>query len=325
VAVIVGLFAFSSAAYSQTPEFPQDPAQWINARPITLDKIKGKAVFLWYFSDECPVCRGKWPELMKMAKKYTGQPILFVAVSSGDQRSVLEEYVRETKLDWPLLVDTNRAFEKQSGIVPEISLENIYQIKIITADGHMQWGNWEDMLATITTALKTAKWKVDPKDIPPKLQVAWEGIEFGNYTTAGPILKRALKAPDLETKAAAEKLQAVVQVEIDALLNKAKDAEANGNSWDAYSLYCEFSQKFPGFDLPADASDSKKKLASDPKIKAGIVAQHQLDSAKKLLDSGKPINQKKAALILEKVVKDSPDSSAGKEAKQLLSASTATK
>lgn len=326
VAVVVGLFALSTAAYCQSskaPDFPQDPAQWINARPVTLDNLKGKAVFLWYFSEQCPTCKGKWPGLMDMAKQYEGKPIIFVAVNSGAQRSVLEQYVRETKLTWPLLIDPSRAYEKQSGIVPQISLQNIHQIKIITADGQFRWGNFGDMPGTIAAALQGAKWKVDPKDVPAKLMAAWEGIEFGNYAMAGPILKRALKAPDTETKEAAEKLKAVVQADIDALLKDAKSAEEKGNVCDAFDLYAEFSQKFPGFDLPADAVGSKKKLSNDPKVKAGMVARHQVDKALKLLNSGSTVSQKKATLMLEKVVKDSPDSSAGKEAQTLLSASSA--
>ncbi len=183
--------------------------------------------------------------------------------------------MRETKVTWPVLVDTSREYEKQSGIVPQISLQNIHQVKIITADGQMQWGNYANMPGNIADALKTAKWKIDPKDIPAKLMAAWEGIEFGNYAAAGPILKKALKAQDTETKEAAEKLKAVVQAEIDVLLKRTKDAEEKGSAWDAYNAYAEFTQKFPGFDLPADAAGSKKKLASDPKIKSGLMAQRQ--------------------------------------------------
>ncbi len=86
MAAVLAFFALASVANCQTskaPEFPQDPSQWINGRPVTLANLKGKAVLLWYFSEQCPTCRGKWPALLEMAKQYDGQPILFIAVNSG--------------------------------------------------------------------------------------------------------------------------------------------------------------------------------------------------------------------------------------------------
>ena len=321
VAGVFAAFWLASSAFAQAskaPEFPQDPAQWIHGRPISVENLKGKAVFLWYFEEQCPTCRGKWPAILAMAKKYEGQPILFIAVNSGTPRKDIEQYVRETGVTWPVLVDTSREYEKASGIVPEISLKNIHQLKIIAADGRMQFGDWSDMDGTVASALKTATWKVDPKGIPTGLNVAWQEIEFGNYAAAGATVKKALTAPQADLKQAAEKLKSVVQVEIDAMLKAAKDADEKGSAWEAYKLYGEMGPRFAGFDLPSEVDAAKKRLASDPKIKAGQVAQRDLDAAKKLLSTASAGSHKKASLMLEKIAKDSPDSDAGKEAQAIL-------
>ena len=321
MAGVLSVFMLSTAAFAQTtkaPEFPQDPAQWIHGRPISVENLKGKAVFLWYFSEQCPKCRAAWPGMMEMSKKYAGQPILFIAVNSGASKQVMEQYVRETGVAWPTLVDTSREFEKQSGITPEISLQNIHQLKVITADGRMQFGNWNDMEGTVASVLKGAKWKVDPKDIPGGLNAAWQAVEFGNYAAAGPSVTKALASRQADTKAAAEKLKSAVQVEIDAMLKAAKDAEEKGNAWEAYKLYGEMGSRFAGFDLPPEVEAAKKRLATDPKIKAAQMAQRDLDAAKKLLGTTSAGSHKKAALMLEKIAKDTPDTDAGKEAQTLL-------
>ncbi|HZZ72467.1 MAG TPA: redoxin domain-containing protein [Pirellulales bacterium] len=322
MALALALTLGVSAAQAQTkpgaPEFPQEPAQWIHGRPITIDNLKGKAAFLWYFSEQCPKCKAKWPGMMEMAKKYQDKPIVFIAVNSGAPRSTLEAYVRETGLTWPILVDTSRDFESRSGINPVISLQNVYQLKMLTPDGRLQSGNFEDMEGSIEAALKGAAWKVDPKEIPPGLQPAWQAIEFGNYAYAGPIVKKALTAPHADLKEGAEKLKAAVQVEIDAAVKVAQEAEDKGNSWAAYSDYGQLAQRFAGFELPPAVEVSRKRLATDPKVKLGLTAQHDLDAAKRLLSSTSTVAHKKGTNMLDKIVKDAPDTDAAKEAQAIL-------
>ena len=49
-----------SAAQPATPDgsqsagevklkFPEDPAQWLNTGPISMESLRGKGVFLWFF------------------------------------------------------------------------------------------------------------------------------------------------------------------------------------------------------------------------------------------------------------------------------------
>jgi hypothetical protein len=240
-------------------------------------------------------------------------------VNSGAPREVLEKYVRDAKVTWPLLVDTSRAYELQSGIQPMISLQNIAQVTVITPDGQMRHADWTDLHAVVDQARKGATWKVNPNDVPIKLVSAWEGVEYGNYRVAGPLVAEALKSSDAEMKRGAEILVAAVQPAIESQINEAKKAEDKGNVWDAYAMYVGLSKKFAGFDLPAAAVESKNRLAQDPKVKAGIAAEHELDQARKLLTSPNPTIKQRAAPMLQKIVKDSPESSAGKEAQRLLS------
>lgn len=327
-AVAVAWFVWSSLVYGQipvvsprgapAPEFPQDPAHWINSAPLSLNDVKGKAVILWYFSEQCPHCRARWPEMNGMAKLCEGLPVLFIAVNSGASKEVLDKYAHEAKVAWPILVDTSRSYELQSGIQPMISLQNITQVNVITPDGQMRRADWRDLRAVVDEARKGATWKVDPNDVPIKLVSAWEGVEFGNYRVAGPLLTDALKSSDPEMKRAAEKLVAAVRPAIDSQIAEAKKAEDKGDVLAAYTLYVGLSKKFSGFELPADAAESKNKLAQDPKVKAGIAAEHELDQARKLLTSPNPVVKQRVAPMLQKIVKDSPDSSAGKEAQRLL-------
>jgi len=74
-----------SAAAQESPggEFrlPDQPAAWVNSTPISLSALKGKAAVLWFYDEQCPNCKKKWPALQAEAKKYDGKAILFIAVN----------------------------------------------------------------------------------------------------------------------------------------------------------------------------------------------------------------------------------------------------
>lgn len=131
-------------------------------------------------------------------------------------------------------------------------------------------------------------------------------------------MKKALLSKKPDIKSAAEKLKAVVQSDIDIELASAKKALAADQKWQAYQTYQALAQDFAGYDLPPDAAEAKKKLAADPAIKQEILAGQSLDKAKKIMASGKPNSHKKVVILLEKLVKDQTDTTAGKEAKTLL-------
>ena len=70
-------------AEDEAPQFPVDPAVWINSSPLSLQQLRGKAVFLWFFEETCPQCREKWPSMIERAQQMKDQPIVFIAVNSG--------------------------------------------------------------------------------------------------------------------------------------------------------------------------------------------------------------------------------------------------
>ncbi len=319
VSAAIGSVAAASAAESAagTPEFPQEPENWINSGPISVGSLKGKAAFLWFFEEGCPTCKAKWPGLLATAAKFEGQPVLFIGVNSGSSREEVAEYAQDVGCSWPIIVDSTRLYEKQV-LDHEISLSNIMQARVIRADGGLEHGDWSNVEKTIQSALKGAKWKVDPVGVPDSLRPAWQSIEFGDYPAAASPVKKALLSKKPDIKSAAEKLKAVVQSDIDIELASAKKALAADQKWQAYQTYQALAQDFAGYDLPPDAAEAKKKLAADPAIKQEILAGQSLDKAKKIMASGKPNSHKKVVILLEKLVKDQTDTTAGKEAKTLL-------
>ena len=49
--LLMALQSASAQAQNTPPEFPQDPASWINAPPISRKASEGKAAILYFFEE----------------------------------------------------------------------------------------------------------------------------------------------------------------------------------------------------------------------------------------------------------------------------------
>ena len=317
IVVAVLLSVREASAQEAAPVLPSDPSMWVNSAPISLQALKGKAALLWFYEEDCPKCRAKWPEMIGLSKKFAGQPIVFIAVNSGNHRPDVEGYLREVSVPWPTIVDPTRGFEKQWGI-PEVSLQNIYQLRTIGADGRVQRGSPDNLEGAAEAALAGAKWNVEPASIPAALRPAWSAVEFGDYPAGASLIKKNLASKKPDLKQGATTLQEYVQTKIDEGVAAAKSAADSGKSWQAYRAYDDVATQFKGYELPAEVGSQLKQLAADEQVKLELAALKQLTSAKKSLGSTSRAGRVGAVNRLKKLVEEAPDSDAAKEAAELL-------
>jgi len=301
-----------------TELLPHDPAAWLNSPPLTADALKGKGVVLWFYEETCPTCRGKWPAMYELARQYTGQPVVFIAVNSGNSPAEVERYAREVKLIWPIIVDPSRQFEK-SWLNQPISLQNIHQLEIILPSGRKGDGRWNDLDGSVKAALKGSSWKIDPKTIPPIFMPTWQAVELGNYPAAASLLKKGLVTKNAEVKAAAERVNDFVQSEIRSTAEQAAKSRHEGDAWRAYQRYRSMTSTFAGYDLPAEVTIAQKELANDPKVKRELEAAKLLDGIQKsALTARTEPARKRISTRLEQLTSQFADTEAAQQARQLI-------
>ena len=192
------------------PQLPADPASWINSPPLSLAALEGKGVVLYFFEETCPVCRERWPELLATAKKFADKPVAFIAVNSGTPRAALQKYAQECHIDWPMIVDTSRQFEQAASVGP-ISLDNIYQIRVITSGGKIMSAQASGVEGAAKMALDGAAWTVDPANMPSAMRSTWLAVELGNYALAAPAIKKELRSAGGQARDAAKRLEAELE------------------------------------------------------------------------------------------------------------------
>jgi len=317
ILLVISFGLLLATAQAQELVLPTEPSQWVNSAPITLESLKGKAALLWFFEEECPRCRGKWPEMVALSKKYEGKPIAFIAVNSGNFRPEVASYLQETSVPWPTIVDPLRQFEKICG-VNEISLQNIYQAVVITPDGRLRRGDSSNLEGTVESALKDAKWNVDPASIPTPLKKAWQAIEFGDYAGGATLVKKGLTAGKQDIKQAATTLNDFVKARIDEELAAAKKTQEGGDKWRTFRAFQSIADRFAGYEVPEEVAATVAELAKDEKVKKQQALLKQLTGAKKSLTSTSRAGRAGAINRLKKIVEEAPESDAGQEAAELL-------
>jgi thiol-disulfide isomerase/thioredoxin len=297
---------------------PADPGAWINSGPITAETLKGKSALFYFFEEGCPQCRSQWPTMVEVAKRFEDKPIVFIAVNSGNSREDLTAYAKDVKLNWPILVDTNRQFEKDAGLTNEISLQNIYQVRLVTADGKMHQGDWNDVSGSATKALEGAKWKIDRASVPNSLHPVLRGLEFNMMSAVPGPLKAGLSSEDPAVKASADQLNALVQAKIAAEVQAAKAVYASGDKWKSYKMVSGIAVQYAGLELPESVNKAKTALAADEAVRNQLTAQRELDALKKRARTAPPSAQRGLVLKLKELTEKYGETEAGVEAKALL-------
>ena len=250
---------------------------------------------------------------MAVADKYQGEPIVFIAVNSGNGIADVAGYLRKQGVQWPTIVDSARMFEGAAG-VGVISLENIIGYRILNADGTLSSGGF-DIDANAKRALSTAGWNVDPANIPDSLKGCWQAIEFGDFVSESRTLQRALKSKKPEVQTAAETLDEYVQGKLTAMLEKATAAKTAGDEWLAYKTYEEFQQRFKGFDTEVDVKAELKTLSETEAVEGQLTAARQLSSA---LKTASRSGIERVVKRLEKLIENYPDTEAAQKAQGIL-------
>ena len=311
------LLASTGAAEAASTAPLRSPAVWVNGGPYNLNALKGKVVVMWFFEEQCPVARAKWPSLHTLAKSYAEKPVVFMGVNSGNPRGTVNAYSRQNGLSWPIAVDADRGFEQACGLKP-ITLQNIYQLCVIGPDGTLKRARWDNPASAIDPLLARAAWTIDPKEVPESLRSAWRKIELGDYASATTELKKSAASEAPEVRAGAQKLSQAIDKKIVEELAAAEALQKEGNLLDAYLQYECMVRQFKGHPQALEADNRRKTLATSPQLKKELSGQSALTKARKLLISDKPAVRDRAAESLKKVIADYSGTQAAKDAQAIL-------
>ena len=239
-----------------------------------------------------------------------------VAVNSGSSLSKVSDYVRKNRLNMPVIADIDRSLERSAGLSQRISLQNIYQARILTPDGTTIRTDPRNLEAAMEKAADGAAWKIDPSGIPESVRPLWQSIEFGGYAPVAKQLAKMLKSRNRQDQSAAQKLHDYVTDQLESRLQIAEQ-NLESNPWTAWKQLSEIKVAFKGYKVPGSVQKNLNSLEATDTIKSERAALKQLGLARKAAN-GNAVARKRAVRILDKLIATYPDTETAKTATDLL-------
>jgi len=95
--------------YARYPRAPLFTAHDLDGRTVDLGALHGKAVVLIFFDQECAHCQRDLPRLAPVLRELRARGVRAIGVSSRDAGGQMRAFMRDHDIDWPVIIDTDRA------------------------------------------------------------------------------------------------------------------------------------------------------------------------------------------------------------------------
>jgi peroxiredoxin len=295
----------------QAPDFP--PGVFSDGGHYKLSDFEGKVLVLFFYEQDCPTCRGLIPERNKVVAQFKDKPVKFIAVGAGDSIPDVMSYVRGTRLAMPSFADNMGVMEHRYG--QHISLQNIYQFRIIGPDGKIVGYRMEP--AEIEKAVAGVKWKYKDAGYDPKLGNVLDLLEWNQFDRAIPMLKPLTKGKQPVNESAA-KLYEALKTEAKGWLDEAEKAAKAEDPVKAYDLYARVSACFAGDDLAKTADAALKTLKKTKPVTDELAARALYDQLGVAMSKAAHNRRSDVITFCQGIVKKYPEAPTGKRATDLV-------
>jgi peroxiredoxin len=104
---------------------PNFALQNLEGKTVDLDSFRGKVIFINFWATWCIPCRAEMPLMEKLYQDFKDKDFVMLAVSEDlEGKSVVDPFVKEFKLTFPILLDPDLAVNSLYGIraIPETFL-----------------------------------------------------------------------------------------------------------------------------------------------------------------------------------------------------------
>lgn len=139
--------------------------QWMTPNPPDLNKMAGKVHILEFWATWCGPCVQSMPKMSKLAKKYKGQGLVFVALSQDNSSTLVSNLLKKKKVSYHVAMD--------NGTVNAYNVTGYPTIILVGHDGKVAWRGYPWSL-DLEKNIKTALSKVSPPLLP--------GIDLGPFS-----------------------------------------------------------------------------------------------------------------------------------------------
>jgi peroxiredoxin len=102
VTLALGVAAIAQQGLSNGSNAPQFSLAGIDGQTYDLNQLRGKVVLVTFWSTRCNICHSELPNMNKLATRYKGQPVVFLALTM-DNESKVSSYLKSNEFDFTIV------------------------------------------------------------------------------------------------------------------------------------------------------------------------------------------------------------------------------
>ena len=109
--VIASTAAFAQQALRPGQQAPEFSGQALDGTMYDLQQLQGKVVVLTFWSTRCQICHEEIPNLNRVADRYRGKDVIFLAVTMENEAKV-EPYIKRNPFNFTIMPNSFGVFLK---------------------------------------------------------------------------------------------------------------------------------------------------------------------------------------------------------------------
>lgn len=102
ILIALAVTAAAQQGLSNGSNAPQFALAGMDGQTYDLTQLRGKVVLVTFWSTRCNICHSELPNLNRLAQRYRGQPVMFLALTM-DNESKVSAYLKSNEFDFTIV------------------------------------------------------------------------------------------------------------------------------------------------------------------------------------------------------------------------------